>query len=745
MKKLLAILLTVFLFVGLISFAPVKAEEETNVEEELVMVDEDTLVVGAPELNADYINGFGNSTYDVYIKYLIGNYSGEAGYATYFSDENGQFILNPTVCPSEPEITVNEDGTKTYVFEIVSDLVWNDGTAITAKDFIFGSFFTASPEWAAQGAQNSVAAEDIVGFDAYHAGETTVFEGLHYIDDTHFSITLKAEKLPYFFETSWVAASPTPMHRYAPNLDIIDNELVVKEGYEVTEEDKASVAESAQKKIEAAEAALAKEQAWWDEEVEARGFSEGGREATEDEEAPVPISAEEKEEEEAYLAELQADVDEAKQALQDIKDGKVEVSPIQSLLTKAALDVAYNYRFKPDVTCGPYNFVSYENRMAKVTLNDKFKGNRDGKLPSIKNIIVQTINSKIEMDLLIAGHVDLIPGLTESSKIDKGKAAEDKVGFTNYPRNGYGVLSIRNDYSPTQYAGVRKAIAYCIDRDQFVADISGGYAIVVDGCFGINQFEYVDRGEELENDERWTHYTMNAAKANEELNTTPFIFEKDGTTPWDPAKAQEAYDSDKENFNYWRYDENGNELRIVHNGSEGLDTTALIQVMLPDAAKLVGMNYIVQSVDFATLLNNYYHAEPTSEPTTDVATCFNMGTGFAIPDDKYYSYHSSQVGVGDNNNRVSDPELDVILERMRKADPTDVDTWERGWYDFQIWYNTNMPNIPLYANDYHDFFTIRVHGLETTPMWDWYKDIFDLTLEGAPVVEEVEIEESTEG
>ena len=77
---------------------------------------------------------------------------------------------------------------------------------------------------------------------------------------------------------------------------------------------------------------------------------------------------------------------------------------------------------------------------------------------------------------------------------------------------------------------------------------------------------------------------------------------------------------------------------------------------------------------------------------------------------------------------MNDPEIDEILVNMRQKDPTDVEGWEEGWVAFQKWYNKNMPDIPLYANDYHDFFTLRVQGLESTPMWDWYKDICDISL-----------------
>ena len=313
------------------------SEEETEAEPEK-MVDADTLVVGAPELNADYINGFGNSSYDVYIKYLIGNYDGDCSYATYYPDEAGQFKLNPTVCPSDPVVTSNEDGTKTYTFEIASDLVWNDGTPITAKDYVFSYLFHASPEWKNQGANNATAAEDIFGFDEYHEGKTRSFAGVGYIDDTHFFVTVKADRLPYFFDTAMVASTPTPLHRYAPNIDIVGSEIVAKEGYEVTDTDKENVLAAEEKALESKQETLKGEQEWWDGEDQAS------------------YSDEDKKDEEDLLASYQQAVDEQTAKIEKIKNGEIELDPISSLMVESTYDVAYNYRFKPDVTCGPYNF-----------------------------------------------------------------------------------------------------------------------------------------------------------------------------------------------------------------------------------------------------------------------------------------------------------------------------------------------------------------------------------------------------
>lgn len=110
--------------------------EEEGVEDVEKFADADTLVVGGAELNGSYINGFGNSTYDVWIKRMIGNYGGDLGYATTYYDEAGEFHVNPTVVNGEPAITENADGSKTYQFKINENLLWNDGNPITAKDYV---------------------------------------------------------------------------------------------------------------------------------------------------------------------------------------------------------------------------------------------------------------------------------------------------------------------------------------------------------------------------------------------------------------------------------------------------------------------------------------------------------------------------------------------------------------------------------------------------------------------------------
>ena len=698
-----------------------EAGEEATEENVENFTDAETLVVAAPELNGNYINGFGNSSYDVWVKRLLGNYMGGFGYSTVYYDENAQFHVNPTVVESgEIPSVVNADGSKTYTVKIAEDLVWNDGTPITARNYVFGTLLNAHPLWAKTGANNAQSAEDLLGFEEYSTGQTDELKGIKLVDDYTFELTIKAEKVPYFHETAMLDVTPVPVHVINPNLDVDGSKIAVKEGYEVTDADKEELIKLEEEKVETA-------QKEYDKSLEEAKGEEGFDEAKYDEllkDYEASLEAEDTDEVYADLLEQYKEVEDQKAVVTGLKDGTTELSPVEILINVATNEYAFNYRFKPEVTCGPYKFVEFKNNMVKVTLNDKFKGDENGKKPTIKNVVVQTVNSKLDVDLAIAGTVDIVNGVVEGAKIDKAKNS-DKVETTSYARNGYGVLNILNDMGATQYKGVRQAIAYSLDRNEFIQTIAGGYGSVVNGAFGVAQFEYVDKGEEF--NEKAINYTRNVDAANQALDTTPYKFEADGTTPWDPAKAQSEYDSNKEGFKYFRYDENGNVLRVIHQGATNNQVSDLIANQLPDNTKLCGIQYIVNPVDFATLLDNYYHPDK-NDP--DAPTIFNMGTGFSTPNDPYYQYHSSQIDVGDNTTRTSDPQLDELLVATRRNDPENVEAWENGWLEFQLWFNENLPTIPLYANEYFDVYTNRVKGLDTNPFKDWSSRIVDLTLEG---------------
>lgn len=187
-----------------------------------------TLIVGSPELSGNFLPGFGNNAYDVWVRNLT------LGHATYVTTPAGEIVLNETVVKDQTT-ELDEVGNKTYTITIHKDLKWNDGSPITAKDYVFYILWYASPQWVEAGA-SSTEGDALVGYSPYYDGEVDRFKGVDLIDDYTFSITIDAEELPYFYETSYASYMPMPMAVWAPGADIDVNDDGAKiTGVDLTE------------------------------------------------------------------------------------------------------------------------------------------------------------------------------------------------------------------------------------------------------------------------------------------------------------------------------------------------------------------------------------------------------------------------------------------------------------------------------------------------------------------------------
>ena len=381
------------------------------------------------------------------------------------------------------------------------------------------------------------------------------------------------------------------------------------------------------------------------------------------------------------------------------------------------------YRVNPSVVAGPYKFDSYSNNMVKLSLNENYAGNFKGEKATIPNVILQVVNQKIAVDLLENGDIDIWEEESDGGAIDRIREAADKGtigGFNTYERNGYGNLTFLTDRGTTKYKEVRQAIAHLMDRNSFVQSYAGGYGVVTNGMYGTSQWMYKERGADLEG--KLVNYQMNLEQANELLDKTPFKFESDGTTPWDKAKADEMFSSNPDGFDYYRYDENGKKLVVNQYGSDESPITTLISNQVPNNAKQVGMEYNVTAGSFSTLIN--YYTFPEEDPEY---TAFNMGTGFGTPFDPWYQYHSEG---SDNKTRTNDPKADEITEKLRRTAPDKKEEYLDNWEEFELWYNDYLPEIPLYANQYHTGYTKRVKGFDiNTPVWPSEYQINAITLE----------------
>lgn len=648
------------------------AESQAELENFEAQTSDDTLVIGSAEFSGDFFEGWQNSAYDAAIRKLLG-IEGSNGFKTMIVDENGEWLANSAVLEGEPETTDNEDGSKTYTFKIKPGLKWSDGEELTADDYIFYSLLFTHPEF--MPLTGSVNPGDLFGKgkEAYHSGESDTFEAVEKVDDYTFKYTIDAEQLPYYYEKYLASRSAFPMHAVSENLAVSEDgkKLVAKDGYEPSEEEVQKYKDSVQEQIDRAN----------------EEFKE--------------VEAEASEEEKAAHEEQIAD-------LQEKLDG--DVDPTEQLIEQAMLNVYNEYRTAPSVVPGPYKFDEYNNNMVKLSLNPEYQGNFRGEKATIPNIIVQYVNDNIAVDLLENGDIDVWQHEGDGGKIDKMKAAEEagKIKLNSFERNGYGSLNFLTDRGTTQYKEVRQAIAHLMDRNTFVQSFAGGYGVVTNGAYGLSQWMYQDRGADLEG--KLTNYQLNIDTANELLDNSPYKFEADGTTPWDRAKADEAFSSDPDGFDYYRYDENGEKLVVNQFGSEESPITGLMNSQLPVNAKQAGMEYNITAGSFPTLQEYYVFPEEDAE-----YTAFSMAQQFDAVYDPWAQYHSEG---NDNKSRTNDPKADELTVKLRQTPPEEREQYLDNWEEFQLWYNDYLPQIPLYSNLFHTGYTPRVEGFElNTPSW----------------------------
>ena len=192
MKRLVALLLACVMMLGIMSIAAAEAPAAGG-----------ELIYGSStEISGDWAHGaiWTNNAVDNMIRSLFNDYS------TVVYDQGGAMVINPTVAESIDSV-MNADGTKTFTVKIQEDLVFSDGSPIKAENYVASLLLFAHPSLLELGSK-SIAHLTYVGGDSYAKGKTLGFAGVRMIDDYTYSLTVLADKVPYFFDLSYASLSP---------------------------------------------------------------------------------------------------------------------------------------------------------------------------------------------------------------------------------------------------------------------------------------------------------------------------------------------------------------------------------------------------------------------------------------------------------------------------------------------------------------------------------------------------------
>ncbi len=225
MKKGIAVLVCLGILLGMLVCAQA---EETAIDAGPNAV----LVVGSTTpMSGDFFTDmWGNNTSDIDLRSLI------YGYNTVVWNGDGNYEFDKTVVKDVQMTT--KGGNRTYRFTLQDGLEYNDGTPITAKDYVFSALLISDPRMTRLGAVPS-ALQQLVGFEKYVKGVERALElqakakkpkeikvpfaGIRLISDMEFSLTVQKSYLPYFYELALVSVQPYPMGVLAPECDVKDS------------------------------------------------------------------------------------------------------------------------------------------------------------------------------------------------------------------------------------------------------------------------------------------------------------------------------------------------------------------------------------------------------------------------------------------------------------------------------------------------------------------------------------------
>ena len=333
---------------------------------------------------------------------------------------------------------------------------------------------------------------------------------------------------------------------------------------------------------------------------------------------------------------------------------------------------------------------------------------------------------------------------------------------------------------------VRQAIAWCMDRKQMTQDYCSGNGLVVNGYYGIEQWEYLLITGLLEYPLVYAEDTELAEEDIEQLKQHPYRYAEteeeyeemleawdalnlDNLTDYnvygqgsDPEGEPEKTGIQKANKLLddagWTLNRSGETYRpgtddVRCKMVDGQLTVLDLTLMYPKGNHIVdtirenfldnlaeaGIKVTLVPEDMEELLKSYYREK---DRTTDM---IYLGTDFHVVVDPSITYSADPTPdhLIWNNTYSDDEELWELAVDMRKTVPENYYEYVTKWIRFQERYNEVLPAIPLYSNVYFDFYTSQLQNYQITAHVTWSQAILQSYF-GEPLPEPEETEEDME-
>lgn len=632
MKKTICLLLALFLILlaGNVSADSILLPEEV-ITNQWFQDEHARLKVGntTPLTGRFFTSLWGGTTSDLDVQNLLHAYS-----PILWDGELGRFRFDRSVV-EDAIITTDKEGNRDYLLVLKENLVWSDGSPVTARDYAFSVLLQADPAVTETGG-SSMDFSWLAGCDEYLVGEAKTVTGLRIIADNILQITMKAESLPYFYVLNRLNIRPYPISEIAPGMQVRDD----GEGVYLTK----------------------------------------------------PLTAD--------------------------------------VLWEYVLNEKIGYLSHPRVTSGPYVLESFDGTTAVFAINPLYIGNEEGMLPRIGEIEYTTAYNETMINQLTDGQLDLVNKVTMAEPIQQGiqlvRSEYDSYAMDNEMRTGLTMIWFLETSPKVQEAAVRKAIAYCFDRDSFAQECNGQFGLRTDGFYGLGQWMYrtaarlteppVFLPEKATEEEKEAYEA--ALKAWEDVSLDGLsLYEYNpeaaarllAEAGWKLNEDGKPFDKNKDRI---RYRKNGEELTglvLTLAMPDSNEARTAIENHLATRLRQAGMMLRVKTVSMETLVDAY-------RGKTEIdADMIYLGENFSIVfDPEILSPHTQETELGAVKEELHNLALDMVRTKQE-----DLIGFEQKWVKLQEKITETLPLIPVYSNVYFDFFNRRLHNylITQSPTW----------------------------
>ena len=613
---------------GMSPNAPGEADED---EVELVPYDFDDIVVGNPTpLNGQFFTGlWGNGTSDIDVRYLVTGYS-----PIIWDGELSMFRFDRSVV-SGAMISDDEDGNRSYLISLYSNLYFSDGTPITAWDYAFTVLIESSPVIAELGGHPAVL-DYLVGYEDYVSGATPYIAGLSVPADNMIVFTVKKEALPYFYELSRLSFDPYPIQAIAPGCAVRDD-------------------------------------------------GNGAYIYGEDASSGEPL----------FTADL---------------------------LRETIFNPSTGYMSHPNPVAGPYRIVSYDGEKAVFEINLYYKGNEAGKKPRIRRLTYTAADNDTMIQKLGEGEFALLNKVTYAPTIAEGLSlCMERWQYTRstYLRIGETYIFFNPDSLPIQEQRVRQAIAYCFDRDSFIANYIGKFGMETEGLYGMGQWMYDAATGSLAypptlpeeaTPEEQAAYEEKAAAWDEvnldglsryELNVDEAVrlLREAG---WTLNERGESFDPSRDRVRFKNVAGELRPLELTLGYQPRADVEQAFADCLADQLAQAGIGLSIVPLEFDNVVDAH------NNHLLDGVDLAYFGDNFNISFDPALFFHGDDREEGAteaDSLRTVYEDLFALSEDMDHTEPQDILGYLQKWVVFQEKLSETLPIIPVYSNVYFDFYT----------------------------------------